>query len=59
MEQVSCDELPSLLKCAASEKVAGFDSVACGITGPQGETTAGKVRCQLFCVVLLILYTDL
>lgn len=47
MEQVSCDELPSLLKCAASEKVAGFDSVA------------GKVRCQLFCVVLLILYTDL
>ncbi|XP_065045195.1 S-type anion channel SLAH2-like [Musa acuminata AAA Group] len=42
MEQVSCDELPSLLKCAASEKVAGFDSVACGITGPQGETTAGK-----------------
>lgn len=49
MEQVSCEELPSLLKCAASEKVAGFDSVECDITSPQGETTAGKVRCQLIC----------
>ncbi|RWW03190.1 hypothetical protein GW17_00033669 [Ensete ventricosum] len=46
MEQVSCEELPSLLKCAASEKVAGFDSVerGNGNSSPRGETAAGKVR---------------